>query len=198
VNVHAIPPVQDSVPETKEKPAAKKTGKKPAKAVKVVKEEFSEQPSAGFVCPNADALSATECFLDAAEHLYTVCRHVKSIELIEHGFEKAEDGVNGTKSNYCRQKQKTSMPRYFKAALKEAQASSSCVSAHHINQLYAVWTASMTSLKQLPGETEQEYYRRIAIPYQAFAEYKQHIRDTLAASPEKKAKTCENLAVFKP
>ena len=192
VSVHAIPLINE--------PATGNEGKTTAKIpAKVVKEIFSEQPSAGFVCPNADTLGATECFLDATEHLYTVCRHVKAIELIEYGFEKARDTINNTKSDYCRNKQKVSMPRYFEAALREAQNSSSCATAHHINQLYAVWTASMIALKQLPDETEQEYQRRIDVPYRAFAAYKQHIRDTLvAASSGKATGSCEKLVVFKP
>jgi len=34
-------------------------------------------------------------------HLYTMCRHVKSIEIIEFGYEKSTDGFNGAKSEYC-------------------------------------------------------------------------------------------------
>ena len=42
--------------------------------------------------------AAARLLLDAVRHLYTMCRHVKSIEIIELGFEKAQEGVNGAKS----------------------------------------------------------------------------------------------------
>ena len=36
-------------------------------------------------CPN-DASTGLDCYLDAVVHLYTMCRHVKSIEIIEFGY----------------------------------------------------------------------------------------------------------------
>ena len=35
-----------------------------------------------------------------------MCRNVKSIEVIEFGYEKSQEGVNGAKSDYCVDKQK--------------------------------------------------------------------------------------------
>ena len=49
---------------------------------------------------------AVDCYLDAVMHLYTMCRHVKSIEIIEFGYEKSEEGFNGAKSEYCIVKQR--------------------------------------------------------------------------------------------
>ena len=40
-----------------------------------------------YLCPNATG-GAVDCFLHAVEHLYTMCRQVKSIEIIEFGCEK--------------------------------------------------------------------------------------------------------------
>ena len=55
---------------------------------------------------------------DAVAHLYTMCRHVKSIEIIEFGYEKSTEGINGAKSEYCVDKQKLNMTRPYQAALR--------------------------------------------------------------------------------
>jgi hypothetical protein len=67
-----------------------------------------------YICPNATGTGAVDCFLDAVDHLYTMCRHVKSIEIIEFGYEKSESGVNGAKSEYCVDKQKINITRCAK------------------------------------------------------------------------------------
>src|SRR5512141_2081045 len=46
-------------------------------------------PEHNYVCPHADGQPALECFFDAIQHLYTMCRNVKSIEIIEFGYEKS-------------------------------------------------------------------------------------------------------------
>ncbi len=63
------------------------------------------QPGSNYICPN-NADSGLDCYLDAVVHLYTMCRHVKSIEIIEFGLPEAQEGVNGAKSEYCVDKQK--------------------------------------------------------------------------------------------
>src|SRR5258706_15578579 len=73
-----------------------------------------------YICPNAGRPKAVDCFLNAVDHLYTMCRHVKSIEIIEFGYEKSQEGVNGAKSEYCVEKQKLSMTRPYQAAVREA------------------------------------------------------------------------------
>ncbi|MDR1529729.1 MAG: hypothetical protein LBS40_04945 [Burkholderiales bacterium] len=160
--------------------------------------EVSAQPSARFVCPHTDRINATECFIDATEHLYTVCRQVKAIELIEHGFDKAEDGANAFKSDFCRRKQKVSMPPYFDAALREAQMFFSCETIRHINELYAVWHTSLFALKQRPDETETEYQQRITVPYLAFAAYRQQIHESIARTSQNIDVPCPTLTIFKP
>ncbi|MCL2310216.1 MAG: hypothetical protein FWC42_08085 [Proteobacteria bacterium] len=158
------------------------------------------QPSADFVCPHPSKIGAIECFLDAVEHLYTVCRQVKSIEQIEFGFDKAEEGTNNLKSEFCRRKQKASLPSYFEAALREAQVMSSCEAAFVLNDLYVVWSVAIAGFRQYSNETEAEYRLRIAAPYSAFAAYSQQVRDALAADPgqQRPVQDCPNLTVFKP
>lgn len=159
------------------------------------------QPSAEYVCPHASRISAIGCFLDAVDHLYTVCRQVKAIELLEFGFARGEQGANGLKSAYCRGKQKITLPPYFEAAQREALAMSSCEAVVGLNDLYIVWSTAMAGLRQQPNETEDDYRRRIAVPYPAFAAYSQHIREALAANPIQRPlpiQNCLDVMVFKP
>ena len=76
------------------------------------------QPGSNYICPN-NADSGLDCYLDAVRHLYTMCRHIKSIEVIEFGYQKAQEGVNGAKSEYCVDKQKINITRPYQAALSE-------------------------------------------------------------------------------
>ena len=50
-----------------------------------------------------------------------MCRNVKSIEVIEFGYEKSTEGTNGAKSESCLDKQKQNIARPYQAALKEAK-----------------------------------------------------------------------------
>ena len=77
------------------------------------------EPGSVYICPNQSS-TGIDCYLDAVVHLYTMCRHVKSIEIIEFGFAKAQEGVNGAKSEYCVDKQKINITRPYQAALREA------------------------------------------------------------------------------
>jgi hypothetical protein len=78
-------------------------------------------PEHNYVCPHADGQPAVECYFDAVQHLYTMCRNVKSIEVIEFGYEKSLEGTNGAKSESCLDKQKLNIAQPFAAALKQAK-----------------------------------------------------------------------------
>ena len=39
-----------------------------------------------YICPTMDKGSGTDCFLEAIPQTYTMCRHIKSIEVIEYGM----------------------------------------------------------------------------------------------------------------
>ena len=80
----------------------------------------SSSPGQHLHLPERDRHAALDCYLDAVVHLYTMCRHVKSIEIIEFGYEKSQEGVNGAKSEYCVDKQKLNITRPYQAALREA------------------------------------------------------------------------------
>ena len=55
-------------------------------------------PQYNYVCPNADDKPALDCYFDAVGHLYTMCKHVKSIEIIEFGSEHSTEVTNGAKT----------------------------------------------------------------------------------------------------
>ena len=137
-----------------------------------------------YICPDA-AGGGVECYLQAVSHLYTMCRHVKSIEIIEFGYEKSTEGTNGAKSEYCIDKQKLSMVRPYQAALKEATPNADAV--NKLRELQDVWAKSMVELNWKPGETDEEYKMRVAQPYEAFKERANAVRVAIAAHKDKAA-----------
>ncbi len=148
-----------------------------------------------YLCPNATGGKAVDCFLNAVEHLYTMCRQVKSIEIIEFGYEKSDEGVNGAKSEYCVDKHKLSMTRPYQAALREATGSRSAVDG--LRGIYDLWLKALAGLKWQAGEDDQQYKLRIGRPYEAFTEQATTVRTALeqgtadsriaAAAPSKAA-----------
>jgi hypothetical protein len=132
-----------------------------------------------YICPNASGTGAVDCFLDAVDHLYTMCRHVKSIEIIEFGYEKSEVGVNGAKSEYCVDKQKINITRPYQAALREATGSRTAVDG--LRALYDLWMQAIASLKWQRGEDDETYKARVARPYEAFHQQASLVRSALGA-----------------
>jgi hypothetical protein len=130
-----------------------------------------------YICPNAASSKAIECFLNAVEHLYTMCRQVKSIEIIEFGYDKSDEGVNGAKSEYCVDKHKVSMTRPYQAALKEATGSRAAVDG--LRGLYDQWLKALADLKWVPGESDEQYKARVAKPYTDFREQATEVRVAL-------------------
>ena len=110
-----------------------------------------------YICPNHSE-TGLDCYLDAVVHLYTMCRHVKSIEIIEFGHVKAQEGVNGAKSEYCVDKQKINITRPYQAALREATPWSDAVD--HLRDLQQFWLDAMASLRW-KGEPPQDYEDRV-------------------------------------
>lgn len=125
-------------------------------------------PQYNYVCPNADKGPPLECYFDAVRHLYTMCRHVKSIEIIEWGFEKAQEGVNDAKSNSCIEKQRGNMAKPFQAALKEAALSKQAVDG--VKSLQEAWNLALADLKWRKGESSDDYLTRTVSPYMDFEE----------------------------
>src|SRR5258708_27829557 len=76
-----------------------------------------------YICPTTAQGSGMDCFLEAIPQTYTMCRHIKSIEIIEFGLAGAQEGVHGAKTEYCIDKHKISITRPYHAALREAARS---------------------------------------------------------------------------
>jgi hypothetical protein len=125
-------------------------------------------PQYNYVCPHADGAGPLDCYFDAVSHLYTMCRNVKAIEIIEFGYEKSEEGTNGAKFEYCVDKQKLNITRPYQAALREASISKQAVEG--VRSLQEAWLASLTKLKWVPGESDAEYKLRVVQPYDDFKE----------------------------
>jgi hypothetical protein len=124
-------------------------------------------PQHNYVCPNADGKPALDCYFDAVNHLYTMCKHVKGIELIEFGYEKSMEGTNAAKSEYCLNKQKLNMTRPYQGALKEATVSKQAVDG--VRSLQEYWLSALVDLTWKPGESDAEYKARTQAPYEQFA-----------------------------
>ena len=137
-----------------------------------------------YLCPNATG-GAVDCFLHAVEHLYTMCRQVKSIEIIEFGYEKSGDGVNGAKSEYCVDKHRLSITRPYQSALREATGSMSAVDG--LRSMYDAWLKALADLKWKPGESDDQYKVRIAQPYEVFREGAMVVRASLPTGKPKAA-----------
>ncbi len=125
-------------------------------------------PAYNYVCPNADGGPPLDCYYDAVRHLYTMCRHVKSIEIIEWGYEKAQEGVNQAKSDYCIDKQRGNMVKPYQAALKEAAISKQAVDG--LKSLNEAWQLALVDLRWRQGETSDDYLTRTVTPYLDFEE----------------------------
>jgi len=138
-----------------------------------------------YICPNSTG-GAVDCYLDAVPHLYTMCRHVKSIEIIEFGYEKSAEGTNSAKTEYCLDKQKQNIERPYRAALKDALRSKHVVEA--LRALHEIWLSALTGLAWRSGESDADYKTRVARPYDDFRERIAGIRVVAASKPEPAAK----------
>jgi hypothetical protein len=118
-----------------------------------------------YICPTKDKGSATDCFLEAVPQTYTMCRHIKSIEVIEFGLVGSQEGVNGAKTDGCIDKHKLSINLPYQGALRAARNPAEVQS---LRKLYATWLESMAKLHPAPGETDQGYKERVVRPYGEF------------------------------
>ena len=135
-------------------------------------------PQYNYVCPNADGKGPLDCYFDAVLHLYTMCRHVKSIEIIEFGYEKSTDGFNGAKSEFCMVKQRINIIRPYQAALREATISKQAVEG--VRSLQEAFLAALDKLKWVEGESDEAYKKRVAMPYDDFKDRIEGIRKIVA------------------
>ena len=97
-----------------------------------------------YICPTKTPGTGIECFLEAIPQTYTMCRHIKSIEIIEFGLDGAQEGVNGAKTESCIEKHKLSITRPYQAALREAARNKDEVVG--LRKLYDTWLDSLAKL----------------------------------------------------
>ena len=133
-----------------------------------------------YLCPHNDA-TAIDCYLDAVDHLYTMCRVTKSIEILEFGYEKSDEGVNGAKTEYCIDKHNLTMKQTYDAAMKQAGKNKAVTEALH--SLHDYWKSSLVALKWVPGENDEQYKARTAEPYGVFRARALLVRQAMAAAP---------------
>ena len=142
-------------------------------------------PAHNYVCPHADGKPALDCYFDAVQHLYTMCRNVKSIEIIEFGYDKSSEGTNGAKTESCLDKQKQNIAPPYKAALKEAGRWKHIV--ERLRGLQEIWLTAMTGLSWHSGESDGDYKARVAKPYDEFNQRIEAIRTSMAEDEAKLA-----------
>ena len=155
-------------------------------------------PEHNYVCPHSDGKPALDCYFDAVAHLYTMCRNVKSIEVIEFGYEKSAEGTNGSKSAYCLDKQRQNIAQPYQLALKEAKVSQQAVEG--LRSLQEAWMLAMTQLGWRSGESDDDYKKRVGLPYEDFKVRIDGIR-TIVAIVEKHtepARAAKGAAQAKP
>jgi hypothetical protein len=138
-------------------------------------------PGSRYICPNNQD-SGLDCYLDAVTHLYTMCRHVKSIEIIEFGMDKAQEGVNGAKSEYCVDKQKVNITRPYQAALREATGWREVVES--LRTLQQLWLESMVSLRYQAGEDADSYEERVNRIYDELSFKIESVRVGFTTAPD--------------
>jgi len=138
-----------------------------------------------YICPTQTQGSGIDCFLEAVPQTYTMCRHIKGIEIIEFGMAGAQEGVNGAKTEYCIDKHKILIVRPYQAALRESATKTEMVKG--IRKLYDTWLDSLAKLVPSPGETDEVYKQRVVGPYAEFNEQIKAIR-ALAVAPAQPAK----------
>jgi hypothetical protein len=138
-----------------------------------------------YICPTMDKGSGTDCFLEAIPQTYTMCRHIKSIEVIEFGIAGSQEGVNGAKTDGCIDKHKLSVNLPYQAALRAAHGPAE---VQGLRKLYATWLDSMVKLHPAPDESEDSYKERVILPYAEFDSQIKAIHALADAPPASTAK----------
>jgi hypothetical protein len=134
-----------------------------------------------YICPTKTQGTGIECFLEAVPQTYTMCRHIKHIEIIEFGLSGAQEGVNGAKTESCIVKHKLSLTRPYQAALREAARNQDEVMG--LRKLYDTWLDSLAKLIPVPGESDDGYRQRVSLPYGQFNEQIKNILAIAGSAP---------------
>jgi len=145
-----------------------------------------------YICPTKLDGSGLDCFLEAVPQTYTMCRHIKSIEIIEFGMTGAQEGVHGAKTEYCIDKHRLLITRPYQAALRETASSKGAVEG--LRKLYDTWLDSLAKLIPVAGESDEAYKQRVVVPYRDFTEQTAKIRAAVevAAKPAQQPAAKQN------
>ena len=149
-----------------------------------------------YICPTMHQASGTDCFLEAIPQTYTMCRQIKSIEVIEFGLTGAQEGVNGAKTDGCIDKHKLSIARPYQAALHESARNKTKVQSLH--KLHESWLESLTRLRPAEAETDEAYKLRVVQPYGDFNEQIKAIRELPDGAPPATIKRSAKKTPAKP
>jgi hypothetical protein len=133
-----------------------------------------------YICPTALHGSGTDCFFEAVPQTYTMCRQVKSIEIIEFGLAGAQVGAHGAKTEGCIEKHKRLIARPYQAALREAGRNMGKV--HGLQKLYATWEKDLAKLTPGPEEIDEGYKERVARVYGDLNEQIKALREPAVAA----------------
>ncbi|MFI4954218.1 MAG: hypothetical protein ACHP7M_13855 [Burkholderiales bacterium] len=150
-----------------------------------------------YICPTALSGNGTDCFLEAVSQTYTMCRQVKSIEILEFGIVGAQQGVHGAKTEGCIEKHKRLIARPYQAALHEAGRDKAKVQGLH--KLYDTWVDDLAKLTPGPEEIDENYKQRVGRVYGDFNEQIKALRTpppttVAAAKPAAKKKPVKHTA----
>ena len=118
-----------------------------------------------YICPTMQKGTGVQCFLEAVPQTYTMCRQIKSIEVIEFGLIGAQEGVNGAKTEGCIEKHRLSIARPYQAALREARNSNE---VQALRKLHNTWLETLSRIRPASPETDEGYKLRMAQPYADF------------------------------
>src|SRR5215813_7811175 len=140
-----------------------------------------------YICPTQTQGSGIDCFLEAVPQTYTMCRHVKSIEIIEFGLTGAQEGVNGAKTESCIDKHRLLITRPYQAALRESANNKETVQG--LRKLYDSWLDSLAKLIPTAADTDEGYKQRVVLPYANFTEQIKMIRASAEAPAKSAPKT---------
>jgi hypothetical protein len=140
-----------------------------------------------YICPTHTQDSGLDCFLEAVPQTYTMCRQIKSIEILEFGMTGAQEGVNGAKTEYCVDKHRLLITRPYQAALRESANSKDAVQG--LRKLYDIWLDSLAKLIPTAGENDDAYKQRVVLPYRNFSEQTAKIRADVEAAAKPAAKS---------
>ena len=145
-----------------------------------------------YICPTAPSGNGTECFLEAVTQTYTMCRQVKSIEIMEFGLAGAQEGVHGAKTEGCIEKHHRLIARPYQVALREAGRNMGKV--HGLQKLYATWEKDLALLTPGPEEIDEGYKGRVSRVYGDLNEQIKALREPAIAAEPAKAATPKSAA----